>query len=101
MPKAKKPAVTPEKRRDWLRRFEIEGESPPTIAKNDEFDVRTVRKQIEVARHERDIREAKLSVLKEAMVDHYKDLCKFVEDLRLEIGNDNPVSGENKKHDKA
>ena len=70
----KKPAVTPEVRRQWLKRFEEDGESPPQIAKADGFDVRTVRKQIEAERQERERREARSIVLRKALEDHYADL---------------------------
>jgi len=92
MPKAKKPSVTPDKRRDWLRRVEVEAQSPPAIAKKDEYDVRTVRKQIELARQERDVREAKLTVLRDAMVNHYQDLCKLAGDINSEVNKKVPIS---------
>ncbi len=92
MPKAKKPSVTPDRRRDWLHRFEVEAESPPAIAKKDSYDVRTVRKQIELARQERDVREAKLMVLRDAMVNHYKDLCNLAGDINSEINKNMPIS---------
>ena len=92
MPKAKKPSVTPDRRRDWLRRYEVEAETPPAIAKKDSYDVRTVRKQIELARQERDVREAKLMVLRDAMVNHYKDLCNLAGDINSEIKRDMPIS---------
>ena len=37
----KKPAITPEVRLDWLRRYEEDRESPPQIAEKDKVDVRT------------------------------------------------------------
>ena len=92
MPKAKKPSVTPDRRRDWLRRYEVEAETPPAIAKKDSYDVRTVRKQIELARQERDIREAKLTVLRDAMVNHYQDLCKLAGDINSEVNKKAPIS---------
>lgn len=92
MPKAKKPSVTPDRRRDWLRRYEVEAETPPAIAKKDSYDVRTVRKQIELARQEKDIREAKLTVLRDAMVNHYQDLCKLAGDINSEVNKKVPIS---------
>lgn len=71
----KKPAVKPEKRKDWLRRYEEDGEPPPQIAKADRYDVRTVRKQIELARQDREIREARTMVLRGALEKHYTQLC--------------------------
>ena len=92
MPKAKKPSVIPDRRRDWLHRFEVEAESPPAIAKKDSYDVRTVRKQIELARQERDVREAKLMVLRDAMVNHYKDLCNLAGNINSEVEKNKPIS---------
>lgn len=92
MPRAKNPSVTPERRRDWLRRYEVDEESPPKIAKKDIYDVRTVRKQLKIARHERDVREAKLMVLRDAMENHYRDLCKFADQLYSGIEMGKPVS---------
>jgi len=83
--KSRKPPVKPEVRRAWLRRYEEDGESPPQIAVADSFDVRTVRKQIELARQEREIREARSTVLRNAVESHYRDLCKLAEELDTEI----------------
>jgi len=73
----RKPAVRPEVRKDWLRRREEDGESPPTIAGKDGFDVRTVRKQLEIASDEREMREARGMILRNALEKHYLDLCNF------------------------
>jgi len=81
----KKPAVKPEVRRQWLRRYEEDGESPPQIARADNYDVRTVRKQIEVERQEREIREARSVVLRHALEQHYSDLCNFAQRLDLQL----------------
>lgn len=88
----KKPPTRVEVRREWLRRYEEEGESPPQIAKSDGFDVRTVRTQIKKAEEEREMREAKVQVFRKAMESHYADLCRFVERLKPEIDRENAVS---------
>ena len=85
MTRTRKPPVTLEQRRDWLRRNEENGESPPEIAKGEAFDVRTVRKQIEIAKQERENREARSIVLRNAMEQHYNDLYKYAEKLNLQI----------------
>ena len=92
MGRIRKPPVKPEVRRAWLRRYEEDGESPPQIAAADSFDVRTVRKQIEMARQEREVREARSMVLRNAMESHYRDLCKFAEKLNLEISGYKTIS---------
>lgn len=77
----KKPPVRPEVRREWLRRYEIEGESPPQIATEDGYDARTVRKQIQEAQREREIREGRLTVLRSAIEGHQGDLANFAKQL--------------------
>jgi len=89
--RSRKPPVKPEVRRAWLRRYEEDGESPPQIAVADSFDVRTVRKQIEMARQEREVREARSTVLRNAVESHYRDLCKLAEELDTEIKQDNII----------
>jgi len=89
--KSRKPPVKPEMRRAWLRRYEEDGESPPQIAAADSFDVRTVRKQIELARQEREVREARSTVLRNAVENHYRDLCKLAEELDTEIRQDRVI----------
>jgi len=83
--RTRKPPIKPEVRRDWLRRNEEDGESPPQIAVKDRYDVRTVRKQIDLAKQEREAREARSVVLRNALERHYDDLRKFAEKLNSEI----------------
>ena len=85
MRRTKKPAVQPQVAREWLRRCEEGGESPPQIAKADHYDIRTVRKQIEVARQERERREARSIVLRHALEQHYADLCAFAQRLAAQL----------------
>jgi len=80
----KKPPVRLEQRREWLRRSEM-GESVPKIADSDDFDVRTVRKHIELAKQEREVKEARAAVLRNALERHYDDLRKFAETLNSAI----------------
>jgi len=87
----KKPPVKPEMRREWLRRYEA-GELPPKIADSDEFDVRTVRRHIELARQEREVREARSLVLRNALESHYRDLCEVAEKLDSEIASESIIS---------
>jgi hypothetical protein len=83
--RTRKPPIKPEVRRDWLRRNEENGETPPQIAAKDRYDVRTVRKQIDLAKQEREAREARSVVLRNALERHYDDLRKFAEKLNSEI----------------
>jgi hypothetical protein len=83
--RVRKPPVKPEVRRDWLKRHEEDGESPPQIAAKDKFDVRTVRKQIDLAKQEREVREARSIVLRDALEKHYEDLRRIAEKLNSQI----------------
>ncbi len=76
----KKSRITPEQRLDWLRRYE-DGDSPPSIANKDQVDVRTVRKHIELAKQEREVKEARSMVLRNALERHYQDLCDYARTL--------------------
>ena len=84
-PRIKKPLVRPELRRQWLHRYEEVGESPPEIAKADGYDTRTVRAQIDFERQERERREARSVVLRQALEKHYADLCSFAQKLDSHI----------------
>jgi len=85
MKRTRKPPVEPQVAREWLRRCEEGGESPPQIAKAAYYDVRTVRKQIEFARQERERREARSIVLRRALEQHYADLCAFAQRLASQL----------------
>jgi len=80
----KKPPVKLEQRQDWLERYEL-GESPPKIARSDGFDMRTVRKHIEQAKQEREVKEARSMVLRNALERHYQDMCDYAQRLDSEI----------------
>ena len=79
-PREKKPPIKPDKRQEWLARCEG-GESPPKIAAADGVDPRTVRKHIEIAKQEKERKEARASVLRSALERHYADLCRYAEGL--------------------
>lgn len=84
----KKPPVTPEQTLDWLNRNDL-GESAPQIAKKDDYDVRTVRSHLQRVKQERERNEARATVLRKALEDHYKDLCNFA--FKLDPTNPNTV----------
>jgi len=80
----KKPLVTPEQSLEWLTRNDL-GESAPKIADKDSYDVRTVRTHILRAKQERERNEARATVLRGALENHYHDLCNFA--LKLDPTN--------------
>jgi hypothetical protein len=87
----KKPHITPEQRREWLKRHD-QGEKPPKIADTDDVDVRTVRLHLNKALEEREIKEARSTVLRNALEGHYGDLRHFAERLDSQIAGQPPVS---------
>jgi len=78
--RTEKSRITPDQRLDWLRRYE-DGQSPPSIASKDQVDVRTVRKHIELAEQDREVKEARSMVLRNALERHYQDLCDYARAL--------------------
>ena len=82
--RVKKPPVKPEVRKAWMKRYE-QGESTADIANNDRFDVRTVRRHIELAKQEREVKEARSMVLRNSLERHYADLCDYAERLASEV----------------
>ena len=76
----KKPPVKPETRQSWMKRHE-QGESITDIATNDKFDARTVRRHVELAKQEREVKEARSLVLRNALEEHYRDLSNYADKL--------------------
>ena len=90
--RTKKPPVKPEKRLEWLHRVEKEGETLTHIAESDDFDLRTVRKHIEIARLERDVQKARSEVLRDALEGHYRDLLDTVRNIEKQVFSESQVS---------
>lgn len=82
----KKQPVGASQRREWLKFYEEEGKTPPQIAKGPpRYDVRTVRAQLELARQEREQKEANILILKDAKEKHYADLIDYARELAQDI----------------
>ena len=77
-PRRRRTPVRTEQRREWLRRIEEGAELPPQIAISAGVDVRTVRKHIAMAKQEREVSEAKVLILRNAMELHYRDLQGYL-----------------------
>jgi hypothetical protein len=92
--RVKKPPVKPEKRLEWLQRVEKDGETLTHIAESDSFDIRTVRKHIELARMERDVHQARTEVLRNALERHYSDLLQTVRNIEKLVSDKEMVSME-------
>jgi len=68
-------------RGEWLRRCE-EGHSPSRIARDDGYDIRTVRKHLQLAEEERNRREATAALIRTALERHQADLLGVVQAIR-------------------
>ena len=90
MSRVKKAPIKPEKRQEWLERYESKGESALQIARKDGYDVRTVRKQIEIVKQEQEAGEARSIVLRTALEQHFEDLRKFAARIDDAIPGVNP-----------
>ena len=90
----KKAAVTPEVRRQWFNRHEMEGEPMTQIAKTEGYDIRTVKKLIDQEREVRERRDARSQVLRNAMEQHYKDLCTFARRLDTQLKGEESIPSE-------
>jgi hypothetical protein len=84
----KKPPVEPKVGREWFRRYEEDGESALQIAKKEHYDPRTVRRQIEIEREKRELKEARVLVLRQAVEQHYQDLYSFAHKLVSELNEE-------------
>ena len=89
-PRIKKPPAETEQGRRWLQRHE-DGESVRQIAKKDGYDVRTVRKHIERVRQAREIHEARAMVLRNALEDHYRDICGFAKEIEAVVSKGHAI----------
>jgi hypothetical protein len=67
-------------KRQWLEDFE-KGYSEASIKKKYRCDLRTLRKGVEEASHEREARAARIEVLKTALLDHQEQLKKKLRDI--------------------
>lgn len=84
----KRPLVEPGVRREWLRLCDEEGQSTLKIAKDAKYDVRTVKRAIEMERQEIERKETRYLVLRNAAEKHYADLCDFAKKLDSQLGSE-------------
>ncbi len=85
MQNKQRPRVDPDLAREWLSRLEEKDDTPKRIATETGYDVRTVRKYIEIARRDRNIKEVTAVVWRDAVEGHYKDLCSLAEKIENEV----------------
>lgn len=84
--------VTSELRKKWLERHEENGEPVQGIAAKDGYGARTVRHNIDKARQEREMRESRIMVWRDAAQAHFRDLCKFAQQIDYSITKDKPIA---------
>ena len=86
----KKPIVRPEQARQWLARSEG-GEALDIIARNDHFDIRTVKRQVGQAISERLEKEVRQNVFVAAFEKHFNDFVELSEKMRDSVYANAPI----------
>jgi hypothetical protein len=89
---ADRKGVTVEQRKRWLQRLDEKGESVADIAAIDGYDKRTVSRQVDLARQEREAHEARLLVFRDAVQSHFAQLVEIAEKMQTEVSRGNRVS---------
>ena len=92
MDRSRKPAVSVDQTREWLRR-NLEGESPRQIADDDGYDPRTVRRHIELEQQRLESRDARSMVLRQALELHYVDLISVLKQVESRVAAGTVVTG--------
>jgi len=91
MPKKKGDISIPsEQRLKWLRRYE-DGDSIFKIATDTGYDHRTVKKHIELAKMEKELKDERSIVLRNALEHHFSDLLNIVEIVITRVNADRAV----------
>jgi hypothetical protein len=96
MPKKKGDrSIQPEQRSKWLKRFD-EGESIFKIAADSYVDHRTVKRHLGLARIEKELRDERGIVIRNALEHHFSDLLSVVDIIlsRLDNGETVELSGD-------
>jgi hypothetical protein len=96
----RKRSVSTDKMNEWLRLVEMKGKSALEISKVDKgkYDPRTVRKYIDLARQERDMKEIRGQVLRDSLIHHYETLIAFVQQLDQGIATSQLLLTEKNDH---
>jgi hypothetical protein len=81
----KRSIISSKDRQEWYRRFE-EGEPASKIAKEAQYDVRTVKNQIDLERQKQERKAVRTMVLRTALEKHYKQICDFAGKLEALLG---------------
>lgn len=91
--KARKAGISRQLRQQWLTEHEG-GTSILTLANEYYRDPRTIKKYIDIATKERYEKEAKVIVIKDALVNHYARLIAYAEKLYKNISTESSFSSD-------
>ncbi len=94
MPGKLRPRVDPNLAEEWRYRIDEKGDTYKGMASKIGYDVRTIRKYVDLARRERNAKEAAAMVWRGAIESHYRDLCKLVERIEDEVKSESRIIGE-------
>lgn len=89
MARGRKSEISLENALDWLHHVESGG-TIQTIRRRTNHDPRTIKKNIERARDERDRQAARSNAYETLLLRHFKDLCTVAEKLRKEVNKSVP-----------
>jgi hypothetical protein len=93
MARGKKTEISSQLRRDWLEKSET-GTSVFKISVEYERDPRTVKHHIERALREREAKEARVIVIRDALLKHHAKLISYAEKLYNSVNSEEPASTE-------
>jgi hypothetical protein len=92
MPRGKRPSVDPALRRKWLKLYEEDGWTPPQIAREHHYDVRTVRNYLNMETEEAQKKQATLMYYHDALREHYRDLTGLAQTFANQVSRDEPIT---------
>jgi len=93
MARGKKSEINSQLRRDWLEKYEA-GQSVFKISVEYQRDPRTVKHHIERALREKEAKEARVIVIRDALMKHHAKLISYAEKLYNNVNSEEPVSTE-------
>lgn len=84
----KRRPVDPGISREWFRLHHGEGQSVSKIAKDARYDPRTVKKAIDMESQQKERKETRILILRNATEKHYDDLVSFAKQLDSQLGSE-------------
>jgi len=93
MARGKKTEINSQLRREWLEKYEA-GQSVFKLSVEYQRDPRTVKHHIERALREREAKEARVIVIRDALMRHHARLISYAERLYNNVNSEEPVSTE-------